>query len=300
MATPNAARPSAASAKTVLEGLVPDWADPENPFVRDCVKRVLARPIDTIGVWKGHPRESKKKAVILHAKGEYRRASHDSCTKQRAWLVLAHSHDRLIKKGVATSANFLPESSTGCQESASHALSNSVEESLRSSRIASGDPPRSSPRSPKRSRLSSDFVKKFPESRGRRLTCPARARYNRAISFWPCPWGPSRLTQPTGFSWSAGRDRRCRSPDEQAEPTLPRSSPRDPLSTGFSWASRVSTMALGFALPIVAGALIDQWLRSSPIGVLVGLVLGFIAGMTQILRVARTGTGGGNSPRDSS
>jgi F0F1-type ATP synthase assembly protein I len=59
-------------------------------------------------------------------------------------------------------------------------------------------------------------------------------------------------------------------------------------------------MALGFALPIVAGALIDQWLRSSPIGVLVGLVLGFIAGMTQILRVARTGTGGGNSPRDSS
>jgi F0F1-type ATP synthase assembly protein I len=49
-------------------------------------------------------------------------------------------------------------------------------------------------------------------------------------------------------------------------------------------------MALGFALPIVLGALIDQWLRSSPIGVLVGLVLGFVAGMTQVLRLARTGT----------
>lgn len=71
-----------------------------------------------------------------------------------------------------------------------------------------------------------------------------------------------------------------------------RKSDRDPVATGFLWASRVSTMALGFALPIVAGALIDQWLRSSPIGVLVGLVLGFAAGMTRLLQLARTGTDG--------
>jgi F0F1-type ATP synthase assembly protein I len=58
-------------------------------------------------------------------------------------------------------------------------------------------------------------------------------------------------------------------------------------------------MALGFALPIVLGALIDQWLRSSPIGVLAGLVLGFVAGMTQVVQLARTGTNHKNNGLDS-
>lgn len=80
---------------------------------------------------------------------------------------------------------------------------------------------------------------------------------------------------------------------------MARSSGRDPLSTGFLWASRISTIALGFALPMVVGAWIDQWLRSSPIGVLTGLVLGFLAGMTQIVRIARTGTSGESGDSDS-
>jgi F0F1-type ATP synthase assembly protein I len=58
-------------------------------------------------------------------------------------------------------------------------------------------------------------------------------------------------------------------------------------------------MALGFALPIVAGAMLDQWLQSSPIGVLVGLVLGFLVGMAQVLRLARTGTDSESGDSDS-
>jgi len=63
--------------------------------------------------------------------------------------------------------------------------------------------------------------------------------------------------------------------------------PIDPLSAGLQWASRITTLSLSFALPAVLGYYIDRWLGSSPIGVLLGVVLGFAAGMIQLLQIAR-------------
>ena len=70
----------------------------------------------------------------------------------------------------------------------------------------------------------------------------------------------------------------------------------DPMSEGMAWASRITGVALGFALPILLGALIDNWLHSGPVGVLLGLVLGFTAGMAQLLRIAKDGKSGPGRP----
>jgi F0F1-type ATP synthase assembly protein I len=69
-----------------------------------------------------------------------------------------------------------------------------------------------------------------------------------------------------------------------------RPEPRDPLSVGMSWASRITSVSIGFVVPAIAGYYLDQWLHSSPIGVLVGMTLGFTAGMLQLLRIARGGS----------
>ena len=46
-------------------------------------------------------------------------------------------------------------------------------------------------------------------------------------------------------------------------------------------------MAIGFALPALLGYYLDRWLNSSPLGVLLGMALGFAAGMMQIMRIAK-------------
>jgi F0F1-type ATP synthase assembly protein I len=53
------------------------------------------------------------------------------------------------------------------------------------------------------------------------------------------------------------------------------------------WASRVTNVAIGFALPALLGYYLDRWLNSSPLGVLLGMALGFAAGMMQIMRIAK-------------
>jgi F0F1-type ATP synthase assembly protein I len=59
----------------------------------------------------------------------------------------------------------------------------------------------------------------------------------------------------------------------------------------MTWASRVTSVSLGFVVPTILGYYLDAWLRSSPWGVLIGMALGFAAGMLQLLRIAREGSG---------
>jgi Putative F0F1-ATPase subunit Ca2+/Mg2+ transporter len=71
---------------------------------------------------------------------------------------------------------------------------------------------------------------------------------------------------------------------------------RQPLSrsavmVGFEWASRVSTIAASFSLPPVIGFGIDRWSGSGAVATLIGVVLGFVAGLMQILRLSRDITG---------
>jgi F0F1-type ATP synthase assembly protein I len=69
--------------------------------------------------------------------------------------------------------------------------------------------------------------------------------------------------------------------------------PRSSLAVGIEWASRVSTVGLTFVVPPLLGHLADRGMGTSPVGLLIGAVLGFAVGMMSILRIAREGTGGG-------
>lgn len=60
-----------------------------------------------------------------------------------------------------------------------------------------------------------------------------------------------------------------------------------PIAIGFEWASRIMVVGATFAVPALAGHWVDTRAGSKPIGLLVGMVLGFIVGMSQLLRVVR-------------
>ncbi len=70
---------------------------------------------------------------------------------------------------------------------------------------------------------------------------------------------------------------------------------RDPgaaFATGMMWASRITTVALGFSLPPLLGFAIDRWWGTIPVGTMIGAVLGFVSGMFQTMRLASDLPGG--------
>ncbi len=56
---------------------------------------------------------------------------------------------------------------------------------------------------------------------------------------------------------------------------------------GVEWASKVTTIAVGFSLPPVIGFALDRWWGSAPIATIAGTILGFVAGLLQVLGLAR-------------
>lgn len=73
--------------------------------------------------------------------------------------------------------------------------------------------------------------------------------------------------------------------------TVARPSRSDSLSMGLMWASRVTSLAFGFALPPTLGAWIDNRYGSSPVGILIGVGFGVLSGFLQILRIVQAGPG---------
>jgi hypothetical protein len=72
---------------------------------------------------------------------------------------------------------------------------------------------------------------------------------------------------------------------------------RDPgpaFADGMMWASRITTVALGFSLPPLFGFALDRWWGTIPVATMIGAVLGFTSGMLQIMRLARDLPGGKN------
>jgi ATP synthase protein I len=59
------------------------------------------------------------------------------------------------------------------------------------------------------------------------------------------------------------------------------------LSVGIAWASRITTLALEFSIPVVFGVGLDRWWRTTPLMMISGAVLGFGLFMFHTLRMAR-------------
>jgi F0F1-type ATP synthase assembly protein I len=56
------------------------------------------------------------------------------------------------------------------------------------------------------------------------------------------------------------------------------------------WATRATALGLEFALPTLGGYYLDRAWRTEPLCTLLGTVLGFVAGMVHLLRIAREGS----------
>lgn len=64
------------------------------------------------------------------------------------------------------------------------------------------------------------------------------------------------------------------------------------MALGMAWASRITSIGMSFVVPVFVGVLIDRWLKIEPIGAVIGVILGFVVSMLQIMRIAKT-----NSPK---
>jgi len=64
--------------------------------------------------------------------------------------------------------------------------------------------------------------------------------------------------------------------------------PRSRLARGIEWATIATTIGLEFALPCVLGFMVDRRFGTTPVGTLLGAVLGFLMGMVHTIRLGRT------------
>jgi len=65
--------------------------------------------------------------------------------------------------------------------------------------------------------------------------------------------------------------------------------PVDSRSQGLYWASRGMSVGMEFALPALGGYWLDGRWPFRPVGVIAGAVLGFVIGLTHLLRIAAEG-----------
>jgi len=62
---------------------------------------------------------------------------------------------------------------------------------------------------------------------------------------------------------------------------------RGRLASGMHMASSITSIGLEFSLPVGIGFWIDRRWHTTPIGTMIGAVLGFVAGMMHIMAVAK-------------
>jgi hypothetical protein len=62
---------------------------------------------------------------------------------------------------------------------------------------------------------------------------------------------------------------------------------RSPIAIGLEWSSRVMVIGLEMAVPAACGYWLDNRFGTMPIFVCLGAILGFAAGMLQLLRIVR-------------
>jgi ATP synthase protein I len=74
---------------------------------------------------------------------------------------------------------------------------------------------------------------------------------------------------------------------------------RSSLALGMEWASRVTTIGVEFALPMLLGYGADRWLGTLPVATVAGLFLGVVVGLVQTVRLARQLPGGSTPSRPS-
>jgi ATP synthase protein I len=66
---------------------------------------------------------------------------------------------------------------------------------------------------------------------------------------------------------------------------------RSPLVLALEWTSRITTIALEMVLPCLVGFWLDQWLGTWVVLVVLGAIVGFAAGMWQLIQLSKPSRG---------
>lgn len=70
------------------------------------------------------------------------------------------------------------------------------------------------------------------------------------------------------------------------------------MALAMEWTARITTIALEMVLPGVLGLWIDQQCGTKMLFLLLGLILGFSAGLWQLVKLAKSAGRDGNPPRE--
>ncbi len=62
---------------------------------------------------------------------------------------------------------------------------------------------------------------------------------------------------------------------------------RSPMAMAIEWSTRLMAIGLEMALPAIGGHWLDLRIGTSPVLIIGGAVLGFVAGMFHLLQIAR-------------
>jgi ATP synthase protein I len=66
------------------------------------------------------------------------------------------------------------------------------------------------------------------------------------------------------------------------------------MAEGIAWSTRITTIALEMVVPAVIGHLIDEKIGTTPVALLVGVILGLATSMLHLLRIASPKRRGGS------
>jgi len=62
---------------------------------------------------------------------------------------------------------------------------------------------------------------------------------------------------------------------------------RSPLALALEWVSRITAIAMEMVLPIVIGYWIDKWLGTKVVFLILGLIVGFVSGIWNLVKLTK-------------
>jgi ATP synthase protein I len=67
--------------------------------------------------------------------------------------------------------------------------------------------------------------------------------------------------------------------------------PRSDYIKAMQWVSRITSISMEMVLPGVLGYFVDQWLGTKLVFVIGGLILGFVGGIWQLIKLTKHDNG---------
>jgi F0F1-type ATP synthase assembly protein I len=62
---------------------------------------------------------------------------------------------------------------------------------------------------------------------------------------------------------------------------------RSPFALAYEWSARITSISLELVVPVLAGYGLDQWLKLSPLFLILGVIVGFATATLSLVRLTK-------------